>query len=60
MSQWSVIIPAVLLACSTTSHADDVGKWLATIAKVGPDGVGSKSARVAADQLSNQSVAVLP
>ena len=60
MSQWSVIIPAVLLACSTTSHADDVGKWLATIAKVGPDGVGSRSARVAADQLSNQSVAVLP
>lgn len=61
-------VALVIAMCAVTSaraeeaRSDDpqVAQWLATIANVGPQGVGSGAAREATDELSKRGIEILP
>ena len=60
LSKWLAIVPTLLLANAPVLHADDIDQWLNAISQTGAGAAGSRAARVAADQLRDQGIVILP
>ena len=60
VAKWLAIVSTLLLANAPGLHADDIDQWLSAISKTGAGAAGSRAARVAADQLRDQGIVILP
>ena len=60
VAKWLAILSTLLLANVPGLHADDIDQWLSAISKTGAGAAGSRAARVAADQLRDQGIVILP